>query len=79
MNEMDLELPTQGTDDVKKLSYSDAINELGEILRKMQSNECDIDSLATMTKRAAELLKECRSRLTATEEELKEILDSINQ
>ncbi|MDE6119171.1 MAG: exodeoxyribonuclease VII small subunit, partial [Muribaculaceae bacterium] len=47
-------------------------------LRKMQSDDCDIDSLAAMTRRAAELLAECRSRLTATDEELRAILATVN-
>ncbi len=43
----------------------------------MQSDRCDIDLLAAYTRRASELITECRSRLTATESELREILDEI--
>ncbi|MDE5899910.1 MAG: exodeoxyribonuclease VII small subunit [Muribaculaceae bacterium] len=64
--------------DVKDLTYSQAVGELEGILRKMQSDDCDIDSLAAMTRRAAELLAECRSRLTATDEELRAILATVN-
>ncbi len=59
-------------------TYSESIKELEEILRLMQSDKCDIDSLAAYTRRASELLKECRARLTATEEELRTILASLN-
>lgn len=58
-----------------ELTYSEALAELEEIIRKIQSDNCDIDSLAAMTRRASELLAFCRSRLTATEAELKAILD----
>ena len=59
---------------VKDLTYSPAISELENILRQMQSDALDIDLLATYTRRATELLTECRTRLTATDEELKTIL-----
>ncbi len=60
---------------VKELTYNQAVTELEQILRLMQSDECDIDRLATLTRRATELIAECRSRLTATEEELRTILE----
>lgn len=59
---------------VKDLTYSQAITELENILRQMQSDALDIDMLASYTRRATELLTECRQRLTATDEELKSIL-----
>ena len=59
---------------VKDLTYSQAISELENILRQMQSDALDIDLLATYTRRATELLTECRTRLTATDEELKTLL-----
>lgn len=62
---------------VKELTYTQAMNELESILRLMQSDECDIDRLAAMTRRATELIAECRSRLTATDEELRAILAQL--
>ncbi len=67
---------------VKELSYNEAISELGQILNYMQSEKCDIDKLSECTRRATELIKECRSRLTTTDEELRSILqqfESSNQ
>ena len=40
----------------KELSYTKAVAELEAILRHMQSDECDIDSPTTLTRRASELL-----------------------
>lgn len=60
-----------------ELSYEKALEELESILRSMQSDQCDIDKLASMTKRATELLAACRSKLTATEAELREILSKL--
>ncbi len=62
---------------VKDMSYRDAVNELDAILREMQSDNCDIDKLSAMTRRATELISECRNRLTATDEELRNILATL--
>lgn len=62
---------------LKELSYNQAIAELESILRTMQSDQCDIDRLAAMTRRATRLIAECRSRLVATDEELKAILADL--
>lgn len=59
---------------VKELTYTQAITELENIMRQMQSDALEIDLLAVYTRRATELLGECRKRLTVTEEELKTIL-----
>lgn len=64
--------------DIKDLTYNEAIAELEDILRAMQSDHCDIDKLAGLTRRATELIAECRSRLTATDEELRAILANVD-
>ncbi|MBR6746190.1 MAG: exodeoxyribonuclease VII small subunit [Muribaculaceae bacterium] len=65
------------TTNVKEISYREAVNELDIILREMQSDNCDIDKLSAMTRRATELIAECRNRLTATDEELRGILATL--
>lgn len=62
---------------VDSLTYNQAIAEIEEILRNMQSDQCDIDRLAANTKRATELIDECRRRLTATDRELQAILATL--
>lgn len=57
-----------------EMTYNEAAVELEQILRLMQSDNCDIDRLAGLTRRATELIAECRRRLTATDEELRAIL-----
>ena len=42
--------------------------ELESIVRKMESDSCDIDSLSAYTRRALELLKLCKERLRVTNE-----------
>ena len=64
---------------VADMSYAEAVGQLENILRMMQSDKCDIDSLAAYTRRATELLDMCRRRLTATEEQLRETLATLQQ
>lgn len=58
-------------------SYASASAELDRILAELRSDNCDIDTLAERTRRAVELLRFCRDRLTTTEEELRTILESL--
>lgn len=64
---------------ISKLTYTEAVTELEDILRKMQSADADIDRLAEMTRRAAQLIAECRKRLTATDAELRQVLEQMNE
>ena len=58
------------------MKYEEAMNELETIVRKMESNQLDIDSLTEQLKRAQQLVKLCKDKLTKTDEEIKKILDS---
>lgn len=63
--------------EIADMTYSEAITELEQILRAMQGDQCDIDKLAGLTRRATQLIAECRKRLTATDEELRKILEGL--
>ena len=56
------------------MKYEDSIKELESIVRRMENDELDIDTLATQLKRAHTLIKSCRDKLTKTDEEIKSIL-----
>lgn len=60
-----------------ELTYNQALSELEKILAALRGEDCDVDKLTSMTARAVELLNHCRSRLTTTDEELRRILDSL--
>ncbi|MYM11793.1 exodeoxyribonuclease VII small subunit [Muribaculum intestinale] len=60
---------------VADMTYTQAVAEIEEILRMMQADSLDIDLLAAYTRRATELLTECRRRLTDTDRELQSILN----
>ncbi|MDE5887735.1 MAG: exodeoxyribonuclease VII small subunit [Muribaculaceae bacterium] len=59
------------------MKYSEAITELESIVSLMQSENCDIDSLASYTSRALELLKFCKEKLHTTDEEVKKCLEAL--
>ena len=54
------------------MKYEDAMAQLEAIVRKMESNELDIDEIAAQLKTAQRLIKFCRDKLTKTEAELLE-------
>ena len=56
------------------MKYEDSIKELESIVRRMENDELDIDTLATQLKRVQTLIKSCRHKLTKTDEEIKSIL-----
>ncbi|MDE6120355.1 MAG: exodeoxyribonuclease VII small subunit, partial [Muribaculaceae bacterium] len=58
---------------------SEAQAELEKILASLRSETTDVDTLAERTRRAAELLTECRKRLTRTEQELAQVLAQLEQ
>lgn len=61
----------------QEITYAAASAELEAILAELRSDKCDIDTLTAKTRRAVELLTLCRDRLTATDAELREILQSL--
>ena len=65
------------TKDIKEMSYNEAVAELEGIVRKMESDQCDIDSLSAYTARALDLLKFCKERLLKTDKDLERCLEEL--
>lgn len=59
---------------MENLSYSNAIKEIEEILKYIESQEVDVDVLVEKVKRATELILFCKSKLKTAEEELHKTL-----
>ena len=59
---------------MKEIKYEAAFAELQSIVKKMENDELDIDQLSEQLKRAQELIKLCKDKLTKTDEEIKKIL-----
>jgi exodeoxyribonuclease VII small subunit len=60
-----------------ELNYTDAFNELQQIVRDMEDGEITVDELSLKVKRAAELIKICKQKLTSTEEDVNLILKEL--
>lgn len=58
----------------KTLKYEALMAELQAIVKKMESDELDVDQLSEQLKRAQELIKLCKDKLTKTEADTKRIL-----
>ncbi len=62
---------------MENLTYTQALNKLEDIVRKMQSPECDIDQLADYTEEALKLLTYCKEKLHKTDEAVKACLERL--
>ena len=58
----------------KESKYEEAMAELQDIVRRMENDELGIDQMTAQLKRAQELIKLCKDKLTKTDEEIKKIL-----
>jgi len=59
----------------EKINYDAAVGEIEEILEKIEEGDLGVDELAEKVNRVTHLLKICRDRLLATEEQINKILD----
>jgi len=61
----------------KTNNYTDSFNELQNIVTEIEKGEISVDELSEKVKRAAELIKICKAKLTSTEEDVSEILKEL--
>ena len=59
----------------QEITYKAAVEEIEEILEKIEEGELDVDELTSNVKRVTELLKICKSKLHRTENEVNQILE----
>lgn len=62
----------------KTINYTEAIIELETIVSDLENATIGVDELSEKVKRAAELIKFCRSKLTSTEKEVSAILQNLS-
>ena len=58
----------------KEQKYEAAMRQLEDIAAKMENGELDIDSLSEQLKTAQKLIKQCKDKLTKTDEDIRKIL-----
>ena len=59
----------------KKLTYTEAVAEIEQILARLRGEQIDVDTLASEVKRATELIAQCKAQLTDVEKAVKEHLE----
>ena len=60
--------------EIKNLKYDEALEMLKEISLKLENKEVSIDDLTGQVKLANQLAEHCKSKLKATEDEIKKII-----
>ena len=58
----------------KELNYEAAMKQLESIVSRMENGEMNVDTMTEELKKAQEIIKSCRDKLTKTEEEIKKIM-----
>jgi exodeoxyribonuclease VII small subunit len=61
----------------EKINYTDAFEELKVIVTEIEQGEISVDELSIKVKRATELIKMCKLKLTTTEEDVNKILKEL--
>lgn len=61
----------------EKINYTEAFEELQSIVSEIEQGEISVDELSEKVKRAAQLIKICKNKLSTTEENVGEILKEL--
>lgn len=61
----------------EKISYTEAFEELQLIVSEIEQGEISVDDLSAKVKRAALLIKICKTKLSTTEEDVSKILKEL--
>jgi exodeoxyribonuclease VII small subunit len=62
----------------EKINYTDAFQELQNIVTDIEKGEISVDELSEKVRRASELIKICKSKLASTEEDVSKILKELD-
>ena len=63
----------------ESFDYQEAVKEIEAILAEIESGEPNINELSDLVHKAAALLATCKEKLRATEKEIGETLDGLDQ
>ena len=59
-------------------NYTDAFQELQTIVAEIENGQISVDELSQKVKRASQLIKFCKMKLSTTEEDVNKILKEID-
>lgn len=60
------------------MNYNESLQELQRIVMELENNPTDIEELSKKLKRAQELIKACKDKLTKTDEEIQQLIENKN-
>jgi exodeoxyribonuclease VII small subunit len=63
----------------KNTTYTVAFEELQQIVEEIEQGEISVDELSEKVKRAAQLIKICKNKLSTTEEDVSKILKELDK
>ena len=58
-------------------TYTEAFEELQQIVSEIEEGQISVDELSEKVKRAAQLIKICKTKLSSTEEDVNKILREL--
>ncbi|MFM8242850.1 MAG: exodeoxyribonuclease VII small subunit [Crocinitomicaceae bacterium] len=64
---------------MSELNYTKAFEELQLIVAEMENGKISVDDLAIKVKRASELIKICKNKLSETEGDVQKILSDLDE
>lgn len=64
---------------MEKMTYTQAVERLEEIMNSIQGGGMDVDKLAVALKEASALVQFCRDKLYKVDEEVKQLLESMDE
>ena len=59
----------------KDLKYEEAMATLEQIVARKENNELDLDTMSEELKKAQQLIKLCKDKLTKTDQEIRKIIN----
>ncbi len=63
----------------KELNYTESVERLEGIVKKIESGEMDIDQLTSQVAEAANLIKACKEKLFSTNEAVEKLLKELDK
>ena len=63
----------------EEIGYAEALTELEGILDEMEAETVDVDLLSERVRRAAELIRLCRTRITSARMEVEQIVAELDE
>lgn len=64
---------------ISELSYEDAIEELEQLVAKIEDEQIGVDDLTAKVRRASKLIELCRDKIEDTETEVEAIIEDLDE